>query len=33
MKEKPEGRRAVERPKNRWENDIKVDHQEVGGGH
>jgi hypothetical protein len=29
---KPEGRRPLERPKRRWEDNIKVDLQEVGGG-
>jgi hypothetical protein len=33
MKGKPEGKRELERPKNRLENDIKMDHQEVGCGH
>ena len=32
---KPEGSRPLERPKRRWENDIKMDLREVGwgGGH
>ena len=30
---KPEGKRALERPRRRWENNIKMDLQEVGGGH
>jgi len=29
---KPEGRRPLERPRRRWENNIKTDLQEVGGG-
>jgi hypothetical protein len=29
---KPEGKRPLERPRHRWENNIKMDHQEVGGG-
>jgi len=29
---KPEGRRPLERPRLRWENNIKTDLQEVGGG-
>jgi hypothetical protein len=27
--EKPEGKRLLGRPRNRWEDDIKMDHQEV----
>jgi hypothetical protein len=27
---KPEGRRPLERPKRRWDNNIKIDLQEVG---
>jgi hypothetical protein len=30
--EKPEGKRLNGRPKRRWESNIKVDLQEVGGG-
>jgi hypothetical protein len=31
---KPEGRRPLERPRRRWEDNIKMDLQEVGwGGH
>jgi hypothetical protein len=29
---KPEGKRPVGRPRRRWEYDIKIDVQEVGGG-
>jgi hypothetical protein len=29
---KPEGKRPLRRPRRRWENNIKVDLQEVGGG-
>jgi hypothetical protein len=29
---KPEGRRSLRRPRRRWEDNIKMDHQEVGGG-
>jgi hypothetical protein len=29
---KPEGRRSVERPRRRWENNIKMDLREVGWG-
>jgi hypothetical protein len=29
---KPEGKRPLERPKRRWENNIKMDLREVGGG-
>jgi hypothetical protein len=29
---KPEGKRPLERPKHRWENNIKVDHLEVRCG-
>jgi len=29
---KPEGKRPLERPKCRWEDNIKIDLQEVGGG-
>ena len=29
---KPEGKRSLGRPRRRWENNIKVDLQEVGGG-
>ena len=28
---KPEGKRPLERPRRRWENNIKMDLQEVGG--
>jgi len=30
--EKPEGRRILGRPKRRWEDNIKIDIQEVGCG-
>jgi hypothetical protein len=29
---KPEGKRPLGRPRPRWEDDIKMDLQEVGGG-
>ena len=29
---KPEGKRQLERPRRRWEDNIKMDLQEVGGG-
>ena len=29
---KPEGKRPLERPRRRWEDNIKMDFQEVGGG-
>ena len=29
---KPEGKRPLWRPRRRWENNIKMDLQEVGGG-
>ena len=29
---KPEGKRLLGRPRHRWENNIKIDLQEVGGG-
>ena len=29
---KPEGKRPLRRPRRRWENNIKMDHQEVGYG-
>jgi hypothetical protein len=29
---KPEGRRPLKRPRRRWEDNIKMDLQEVGGG-
>jgi hypothetical protein len=29
---KPEGKRPMGRPRRRWEDNIKMDHQEVGGG-
>ena len=29
---KPEGKRPLERPRRRWEDNIKTDLQEVGGG-
>jgi hypothetical protein len=29
---KPEGRRPLERPRSRWENNIKMDLREVGWG-
>jgi hypothetical protein len=31
--EKPEGKRPLVRPRRRWEDNIKMDLQEVGGGH
>jgi hypothetical protein len=30
---KPEGKRPIGRPRHRWEDNIKTDLQEVGGGH
>jgi hypothetical protein len=30
--EKPEGKRPLGRPRHRWEDNIKMDLQEVGGG-
>ena len=30
---KPEVKRPLERPRHRWEDNIKMDLQEVGGGH
>jgi hypothetical protein len=30
---KPEGKRPLGRPRGRWEDNIKMDVQEVGGGH
>ena len=30
---KPEGKRSLGRPRRRWEDNIKMDLQEVGGGH
>jgi hypothetical protein len=30
--EKPEGKRQLGRPRSRWENNIKIDLQEVGCG-
>jgi hypothetical protein len=30
---KPEGKRPLGRPRRRWEDDIKMDVQEVEGGH
>jgi hypothetical protein len=30
---KPEGKRPLGRPRRRWEDNIKKDIQEVGGGH
>jgi hypothetical protein len=30
---KPEGKRPFGRPRHRWEDNIKIDLQEVGGGH
>jgi hypothetical protein len=30
---KPEGRRPFERPRRRWEDNIKIDLREVGLGH
>jgi hypothetical protein len=32
LAEKPEGKRLLERPKRRWEDNIKMDLQKVGGG-
>ena len=29
---KPEGKRPLGRPRRRWDNNIKMDHQEVGEG-
>jgi hypothetical protein len=29
---KPEGKKPLERPRHRWEDNIKMDLQEVGGG-
>jgi len=29
---KPEGKRPLERPRRRWEDNIKIDLREVGGG-
>jgi hypothetical protein len=29
---KPEGKRPLRRPRRRWDNNIKMDLQEVGGG-
>ena len=29
---KPEGKRPLEKPRRRWEDNIKMDLQEVGGG-
>jgi hypothetical protein len=29
---KPEGRRPVGRPRRRWEDNIKMDHREIGWG-
>jgi hypothetical protein len=29
---KPEGKRSLGRPRHRWENNAKIDVQEVGGG-
>jgi hypothetical protein len=29
---RPEGRRPLGRPRRRWEDNIKMDHQDVGGG-
>jgi hypothetical protein len=29
---KPEGKRPLGRPRRRWEDNIKIDFQEVGGG-
>jgi hypothetical protein len=31
--EKPEGKRPLGRPRHRWEDTIRMDVQEVGGGH
>jgi hypothetical protein len=30
---KPEGKRPLGRPRRRWEDNIKMDTQEIGGGH
>jgi hypothetical protein len=27
---KPEGKRQLKRPRHRWENNIKLDHREIG---
>jgi hypothetical protein len=32
LRGRPEGRRPLERPKHRWEDNIKMDIQEVGWG-
>jgi len=32
MMGKPEGKRSLGRPRHRWEDNIKMDLQEVGGG-
>jgi len=29
---KPEGKRTLVRPRHRWQDDIRVDLQEIGGG-
>jgi hypothetical protein len=29
---KPEGKRPLERPRRRWEDEIKMDHREIGWG-
>jgi hypothetical protein len=31
--QKPDGKRPLGRPRHRWENNIKMDFQKVGGGH
>jgi hypothetical protein len=33
LKRKPEGNRPLRRPRHRWEGNIKMDLQEIGGGH
>jgi hypothetical protein len=30
---KPKGRRSLGRPRRRWEDNVKVDLRDVGGGH
>ena len=29
---KPEGKRTLARPRHRWQDDVRVDLQEIGGG-
>ena len=33
MVRKPEGKKSLERPRRRWEDNVKMDLQEVGCGH